>query len=250
MKRIGLIPARAGSLRVKSKNIRPLMGHPLIAYSIASALGSGIFERVIVSTDSELTKEIALYYGAEVPFLRPKELASSVSIDFEWISHLFENLPDKYDTFAILRPTSPLRQADTIQRAAALLEARPEVDSIRAVQLCHEHPGKMWTIAGDLLQPFLPQGDMPVPWHARQYQDLPKVYIQNSSLEMARSRVIFRDKSREGKIIAPFLTNEFEGMSIDYESDWILIEDAVRSGRSTLPDPGKAPFALPVTACS
>ena len=78
---VGLIPARAGSKRVQDKNIRPLAGHPLIAYTIAAALESNVFSDVIVSTDSEKYAEMARYYGAEVPFLRPAEFAGDVSPD-------------------------------------------------------------------------------------------------------------------------------------------------------------------------
>jgi len=216
------------------------MGHPLLAYSIASAQESGLFDRIIVSTDSEEFREIAIQYGAEVPFLRPPELASSVSLDIHWLTHAYQQLKGyEFDAFALLRPTSPLRTAATIRRAAARLIALPEADSIRAVELVHQHPGKMWTVTGDKLQPFLPQDEMDVPWHARQYQDLPKVYVQNSSLEMARAHVVTRDRSREGKAIAPFFTESHEGLSIDYELDWVLIEHLVSTGAAVLPVPRK-----------
>jgi N-acylneuraminate cytidylyltransferase len=82
---VGLIPARAGSKRVPDKNIRLLAGHPVIAYTIAAALESAVFSDVIVSTDSEQYAEIVRYYGAEVPFLRPSELAGDISPDIQWL---------------------------------------------------------------------------------------------------------------------------------------------------------------------
>ena len=82
---VGLIPARAGSVRVRDKNVRPLNGHPVLAYSIASALDSGVFDDVIVSTDSELYADIARHYGASVPFLRPDAYAGARSPDIEWM---------------------------------------------------------------------------------------------------------------------------------------------------------------------
>ena len=82
---VALIPARQGSKRVPGKNIRPLGGHPVIAYTIAAALESGVFETVIVSTDSEETAAIARGYGAEVPFLRPPRFAGDTSPDIEWL---------------------------------------------------------------------------------------------------------------------------------------------------------------------
>ena len=212
------------------------MGHPLIAYTIAAAKESGVFDRIIVSTDCPNTQQIAIDYGAEAPFLRPEAFASAISIDVEWITHAFENIDTEFDAFAILRPTSPLRTATTIQRAWKEFLAHDNIDSIRAVELCQQHPGKMWTIEPDkLLHPFIPQADMDVALHAKQYQDLPEVYIQNSSLEIAWKRVIPETNSREGRVIAPFITTDFEGLAIDYEHDWFLCEHLVRTGKATAP---------------
>ena len=232
---IALIPARRGSLRVKGKNIRPLMGHPLIGYTIAAARNSGIFDRIIVSTDCPETQQIAIDYGAEAPFLRPEAFASAVSIDVEWITHAFDNIDTDFDAFAILRPTSPLRTAATIQRAWKEFLAQDGIDSIRAVELCQQHPGKMWRIEKDRLTPFIPQDEMDVALHAKQYQDLPEVYVQNSSLEIAWKRVIPETNSREGRVIAPFITEGFEGLAIDYEHDWFLCEHLVTTGKATIP---------------
>src|SRR4030042_3851730 len=84
---IAFIPARSGSNRIKDKNIRALGKHPLITYTITSAIQSGIFERIIVSTDSPKYARIARYYGAEIPFLRPKKYASASSPDIEWLKY-------------------------------------------------------------------------------------------------------------------------------------------------------------------
>ena len=240
---LALIPARSGSLRVAAKNIRPLAGHPLIAYTIAAARDSKLFDRIIVSTDSKATRDIALYYGAEAPFLRPEELATSTSPDIEWIKHALTQLEEKYDCFTILRPTSPFRLPETIQRAWKQFQSLPEIDSLRAVELCQEHPGKMWVIEGDLMRPLLDQSHLEVAWHARQYQDLPRVYVQNSSLEIAWTRVVWETNSQEGKVIAPFFTNGAEGFSIDYESDWYLAERMIETGEAVLPPIDREPFA-------
>ena len=146
---VALIPARAGSKRVPGKNIRRLAGHPLIAYTIAAALESGVFDAVVVSTDSDDYADIARYYGAEVPFLRPETLAGSLSPDIEWVEHALltlEGLGRSFDAFSILRPTSPFRQAETIQRAWQQFSEESGVDSLRAVESCKQHPGKMWVV--------------------------------------------------------------------------------------------------------
>ena len=239
---IALIPARAGSQRVILKKIRPIAGHPLIAYSIAAARQSGIFQRIVCSTDSSDIARVASYYGAETPFLRPTELASSVSPDIEWIKHALGTLEQKYDCFAIVRPTSPFRQPETIQRAWRQLLSTPRADSIRAVELCKQHPGKMWEIEGDLMRPLLNQSHLSVAWHAGQYQALPKVYVQNSALEIAWTRVVWEDHCREGKVLAPFLTEGYEGFSIDYEEEWERAEQLAATGRARLPLVEQNPF--------
>ena len=107
---MALIPARAGSKRITDKNIRPLAGHPLIAYTISSALQSQVFSAVIVSTDSQLYGDIAGHYGAEVPHLRPADIAGDLSPDIEWVEYTLNQLGHddrEYDCFSILRPTSP-----------------------------------------------------------------------------------------------------------------------------------------------
>jgi len=96
---VALIPARAGSTRIKNKNINRLAGHPLLAYTIEAAKQSGVFSAVIVSTDSPVYANIARYYGAEVPFLRPSELAGSLSPDIEWVEHCLLTLAQSGRTY-------------------------------------------------------------------------------------------------------------------------------------------------------
>jgi len=245
---VAFIPARSGSLRVPGKNTRMLAGHPLIAYSIASAKESGVFDRIIVSTDSELTRKIAEHYGAEAPFLRPAEFATSTSPDIQWISHAFREIGGHYDAFAILRPTSPFRSADTIKRAWSdflKLSRKNNIDSLRAVELCKQHPGKMWVMEGELMKTLLPQDHLEVAWHAGQYQALPQVYVQNSALEIAWSRVVKEHNTREGKVLAPFLTDPIEGFVIDYKDEWNHAEHMIISGEASLPVVRVEAFKMP-----
>jgi len=235
---VALVPARGGSQRVPGKNVRELAGHPLIAYSIAAARSSGLFDAVIVSTDSEEIAEVATRYGAEVPGLRPAEMASSTSPDIEWVRHVLGGLAEagrEPELFSILRPTSPFRGPQTVRRACEELLAHGEADSIRAVERCRQHPGKMWTLDGGLMRPLLAQPAEGVPTHSRQYQDLPEVYVQNSSLEMAWTRAVTEQGSIAGDVVAPFLTDEAEGFTIDYPSDWTEAERMLAEGEAELP---------------
>ena len=244
---VALIPARAGSKRVPDKNIRPLAGHPLIAYSIAAALGSGIFEDVIVSTDSKRYAEIAKYYGAQVPFLRPAELAGDRSPDIEWLAYTLARLQEAdrhYDCFSILRPTSPFRLPQTIQRAWAEFSAQNGVDSLRAVEKCTQHPAKMWVVRGNRMSPLLPLGPPEQPWHSSQYPSLPEIHVQNASLEMAWSRVVLEGHTIAGNVVMPFYTVDYEGFDVNSEYDWQLAEHLVQEGDAKLPEINKLPYRL------
>lgn len=234
MRVLGLIPARAGSKRVPDKNIRPLGGHPLLAYSIRSAIDSGVFERVVVSTDSPQYAEIAREYGADVPFLRPGELAGDDSRDIDWIRWTLEEMPG-YDAFAILRPTSPFRKAETIRRAWAQFSADGRADSLRAVQRVSEHPGKMWTIDGDRMHPLLPLGPADAPWHSSATQGLPAVYVQNASLEIAWTRTVLEMGTIAGRSVMPFLTEGDEGFDVNTEMDWLMARVLLEQGMAQLP---------------
>jgi CMP-N,N'-diacetyllegionaminic acid synthase len=232
---VALVPARSGSERVPGKNIAPLGGHPLIAYSIAAAHESGVFGTVVVSTDSGEIAEIAVRYGAEVPDLRPAQMSTSTSYDIEWVLHVMRGRRE--EIFAIVRPTSPFRTGATIRRAfERLVELGDRADSIRAVEPARQHPAKMWTLAGDLLDPLLPQPEDETPLHSRQYQALPKVYAQNSSLELAWSRVLGDPvPTISGRRVAPFFTEGAEGFSIDYPEDLERAEALLARGEASLP---------------
>jgi len=239
---VALVPARAGSERVPGKNIRRLGGHPLLAYAIATAQQAGVFDRVICSTDDHRTAEIAHWYGADVPFLRPPEYATSTSPDIEWIADLLERLPERYDLFALVRATNPFRGPETFRRGLAQLLATPEADSIRAVERVKQHPGKMWMLDGRTMQPLLDQSHLDEAWHAGQYQALPEVYVQNSALEIAWTRAVTAYGTREGRVVAPYLTEDLEGFNIDDEDDWERAEALLASGDAALTPVPRAPF--------
>jgi CMP-N-acetylneuraminic acid synthetase len=243
---VGLIPARAGSKRVPDKNIRPLAGHPVMAYTIAAALQSRVFSDVIVSTDSANYAEIARYYGAEVPFLRPPELAGDVSPDIEWLAYTLKELGKngrQYDCFSILRPTSPFRLPQTIQRAWQEFLAEEGVDSLRAVERCQQHPGKMWVVRQRRMLPLLPLSPPEQPWHSSQYPSLPEVYVQNASLEIAWTRVVLEERTIAGSVLMPFFTKDYEGFDVNSLYDWKLAEHWVLNGEAQLP-------AVPQSPCS
>jgi N-acylneuraminate cytidylyltransferase len=236
---VALIPARSGSTRVPNKNVRELAGYPVVAYSIAAALDSGVFDAVVVSTDSASIAETARRFGAETPFTRPAELATGTSPDIEWVRHALLTLAERgrtWDCFSILRPTSPFRGPDTIRRAWQAFRDDGRADSLRAVQPCREHPGKMWLIEGHRMTPLISNpGRGATPWHSTPYQSLPPVFVQNASLEIARTATPLDHGSIAGEAIQPFLTNDLEGFDINSEDDWVLAEHHARQHPEMLP---------------
>ena len=236
---VALIPARQGSKRVPGKNVRALRGHPMLAYTIVPALESGACDAVIVSTDSEETAAIARHYGAEVPFLRPAAFATDTSPDIEWVDYTLRQLEARsrrWDAFSLLRPTSPFRTADTIRRAWQVFTSEAEVDSLRAVELCAQHPGKMWIVDGHRMRPLLDQPEPGTqPWHSTPYQALPRVYVQNASLEIAWTRIVREKKTIAGDVLVPFITEGYEGFDINDQHDWMIAERLLADGAASLP---------------
>lgn len=242
---IALIPARSGSKRLRDKNIRRLEEHPLIAYTISAALESGVFDTVLVSTDSAKYSAIAQYYGAETPFLRPPEFAGETSPDIEWIDNTLRQLAEDgrhYEYFSILRPTSPFRRPETINKAWKAFTAQKGVDSLRAVELASQHPGKMWVVRNERMFPLLPLNPEKPPWHSRQYQDLPKVYVQNASLEIAHTSVVLKQGTIAGDVVMPFITPGYEGVDVNTERDWWYLEHLIEQGDAYLPAVKQSPF--------
>jgi CMP-N-acetylneuraminic acid synthetase len=245
---IALIPARSGSKRIKNKNIRLLGDHPLISYTIACAIDSGIFSKIVVSTDSKEIASIARYYGAKVPIPRPKRFAHDLSPDIEWIRHILRVLiSEKADNycFAILRPTSPFRKPETIRRAWRQFNSEINIDSLRAVEPCRQHPAKMWLIEKNRMKPLLSGKDKKGnPWHSKPYQSLPLVYAQNASLEIAWCSLPLEKNTISGEKIMPFLTDSLEGYDINDEKDWIYAETLIKEKKVKLPAIRKKPYDI------
>ena len=227
------IPARSGSTRVIGKNIRLLAGHPLIAYTIAAAIQSGIFRHVIVTSDSVDTLDIAVKYGAKGQ-LRSAKNAETLSMDIDWLREVVENEAKQPEYFAILRPTSPFRQPETIRQAWRQLQYDTYATGLKAVSpVC---PGKMWVVDGLYMEPLLSY-----PRHNGQpayncpTQVLPVAWKQNSSLDMGLVRNITIRGDIYGAKIIPFHSPLYEDVNIDEEVDFLWAEFLVEKKIATLP---------------
>jgi len=144
MRNLAIIPARSGSKGIKNKNIREMCGKPLIAYTIEAALGSCCFDEVMVSTDSELYAEIAKKYGASVPFLRSEKTAGDNASSWDMVEEVlnsYQKIGRSFDSFCLLQPTSPLRDAKDISAAYDLFNSRA---SFAVVSVCETEHSPLW----------------------------------------------------------------------------------------------------------
>lgn len=222
MQVIAIIPARGGSKGIKRKNLVDIMGLPLVVYSIRHALLSELVNRVIVSTDDEEIRRVAVQYGAEAPFLRPSEIALDWTLDLPVFEHAlnFLRLEEGYypDQVVHLRPTAPLRRPEWIDQAVRLLAEHPEADSVRSVSPPDKHPYRIFRIGPDgYLDPIM-KHEHPVPYLLRR-QDLPTMYYYNCVIDVTRPRTIFEKHSMTGDRMLPFIMDADESFDIDSPRD-------------------------------
>lgn len=209
---LAIIPARSGSKTIRHKNIQLVGGKPLIVHSIEHGLQSSLIDRVIVSTDSEEYAEIAKAAGAEVPFMRPVELAGDLSTDLETFRHALEWLRDNEDynpeICVNLRPTFPLRNIEDIDAVVQALRDREEIDSVRSVVPALHTPYKMWFIDDDgILKPIIEHDIHDA--HNLPRQVLPKTYLQNACIDAVRTSVILEKDSMSGDTIYGYHMEDF-----------------------------------------
>ncbi|MBU6176802.1 MAG: acylneuraminate cytidylyltransferase family protein [Bacteroidetes bacterium] len=226
---LALIPARGGSKSVPRKNLLNLAGKPMIAWSIENALAAKHISRIIVTTDDYEIAAVAKEFGAEVPFLRPPELAGDLSTDIDYHRHaiewLYQNEDYIPDMVVNLRPTPPARNPKVIDRAVEIFASHPEADSLRSVHLSKQSPFKMWTISEiGWMQPVAPLPDFREPYNQPR-QCLPLVYWQDGYIDITRPSVILNKNSTTGDKILPFIIEEI-ATDIDYpdEIEQVMLE--------------------------
>ncbi len=246
---LAIIPARGGSKGIPRKNIREFAGYPLIAYSIAAGLQAELISRVIVSTEDHEIADVARTFDAEVPFMRPVELAQDDTTDLPVFDHalrwLEKNEVYRPDLVVQLRPTSPIRPKDLVDRAIEILLHHPEADSVRGVVPAGQNPHKMWRINPEgLMRPLLKVDDMDEPYNAPR-QKLPPVFWQTGHIEVIRPEVITRKNSMTGETILPAYIDPSFTVDLDDLRDWAYFERVVRERDLDMVHPGRTPRPWP-----
>jgi CMP-N-acetylneuraminic acid synthetase len=231
---VAIVPARGGSKGLPRKNLRPLAGHPLLAWTIAAARAAASVNMVLLSTDDEEIAEVGRGLGAEVPFLRPGELARDDTPDLPVFEHALRWLERERgwlpELVVQLRPTSPFRPVGMVDEAVALLRAHAGADSLRAVTSPTQTPYKMWRLEGRLLAPLL--GSIEEERFNAPRQQLPPVYWQTGHIDVMRPETIREQRSMTGRRVVPFVVDPRYAIDIDTLdqlelAEWLLARDTV-----------------------
>ena len=215
LKVLALIPARGGSKGIKDKNIVDVCGKPLIAYSIDVAKNSKYVDDVVITTDSERIKEVAEKYGADVPFLRPAELATDNAKTIDAVMHAINTLKElgrDYDILLLLQPTCPLRTTDDINNSLELFVSK-NYTSLVSVNKVNEHPILMRKIKEDGIMENL----LNLPSTIRR-QDMPPIYKVNGSIYINLINELNNETSLNDNPLA-YITKEEHSVDIDNISD-------------------------------
>lgn len=219
---LAIIPARGGSKGLPRKNVLPLLGEPLIAYTIKEAKKSKYITRIIVTTDDDEIAGISLKYGAEVPFRRPKELAGDNTSTNDVIEHVLnvivkeeEKLPD---IICLLQCTSPLR---TVSDIDSTIEKMLKTNSDSAVAVCEVESNPYWTniFEGERLEYFLEEGK-----NITRRQDLPKIYEINGAVYVARTESFKKYKTLETPNMTGYVMEKEKSIDIDTLIDFKMAE--------------------------
>lgn len=226
---LALIPARGGSKGIPYKNIIDVHGLPLIAHSIKSAKNSKLVDKIVVSTDSPKIAKIAKKYGAEAPFLRPKQIAGDRSPTIDAVLHALDWLEargEKFDIVALLEPTSPLRKPNDIDNAVRiLLKNYNKTDAVVSVGEVHmEHPSIMKTIEKNRLKTLLPSGKK-----IYQRQQLSKVYFPYGVVYLAKTSALRKEKTFYPKRTMPYKTLRWQNYEIDDIFDLICVRAVMQA---------------------
>lgn len=244
LKVLGVVGARSGSKSIPDKNIKSLLGKPLMAWIIEAAKRSKYISRLIVSTDSKRYAAIARKYGVEVPFIRPKKYAQDFSDDIAYLTHavwwLGKHEGWKADIIVRLIPTTPLAKVESINACIKLLIDDPTATSSRTIKPAPKHPYKLWKIEGDELKPFIPKEltGFSEPSNVSRHL-LPPAYA-HVDVVAVRYETLTRDRLLTGSRIRYHLIDD-DSVDIDNEVDFLLAEILLRKRNSINLRKGKVP---------
>lgn len=219
-KKIAIIPARGGSKRIPNKNIRPFCGKPILAYSIDAALETGMFDEVMVSTDSEEIAAVARTYGAKVPFLRSAKNADDFATTSDVLLEVldeYKKLGQSFDYMCCIYPTAPFVTGEKISKAMELIMEEDVVQVMPVVAFSYP-PQRGFVIKQDKLEMIHPE------YLRTRSQDLEKQYHDCGQFYCYNIKQYVACKGNVVDGILPIILSELEVQDIDCEEDWKIAE--------------------------
>jgi len=229
---LGIVPARGGSKSIPRKNIKPFCGKPLLTWKIQAARSSGVFDRIVLSTDDEEIAAIGKNVGAEVPFMRPRELAQDTIPTLPVLQHAISWLKEKEDYWpdvvVLLEPTTPAVRPFHIREALELF-IRSRADSVISMvevptayrvpwQFNMAHDGRLTLVTGEPIKRVIPRR-----------QDLPPTYHRNSVIYVFGPELLFADEpSLYGDDVYGYIMDSCYSMDLDLAEDWARAEEKMR----------------------
>jgi CMP-N-acetylneuraminic acid synthetase len=215
---LAIIPARGGSKRLPKKNLMDLAGKPLIAYSIEAAKNSQYIDDVILSSESEEILSVAREYGAQTPFVRPKELAEDTSRSIDVVTHALKTLTQKYDAVILLQPTSPLRTTEDIDGAIEMFYNK---QATSVIGVCEMEHSPLW--ANTLDESMSMEGFLDDKYNNARSQDLPVYYRINGAFYMSKTQSVLENETFfVKKNIYAYLMSQEDSVDIDTKLDFIV----------------------------
>ena len=226
---IAIIPARGGSKGVPRKNIRPVCGKPLIAYTIETALAAKhLFRRVLISTDDPEIADISRRYGGDVPFLRPPDLANDKTPMIPVLQHAVRFAEEdgniRFDWVCLLQPTEPFRTVEDLEHVFSLGSAGDCDSVISVVQVFSVHPILMKRIDNGRIVPYCIEEKEGT--RRQDYQ--PPAYMRNGAIYLTRRDVLMNRDSIWGNVIRPYIMPSERSVGVDSELDFKLVELLMR----------------------
>jgi CMP-N-acetylneuraminic acid synthetase len=228
MRVLAIIPARGGSKGIPRKNIAPLLGKPLLAYTAEAALAANRLARTVLSTEDEEIARIGREWGLDVPFMRPDDLARDETPTIPVLQDVVRKLDvmgETYDAVFVLQPTNPLRRSTDIDGAIDLLENANADSVISFVDVGEKHPARMKFIT--------PEGRIVNPPFAEEFegqrrQDLPKLYLREGSVYLTRRSILMEQNSIQGRHCHAWIMPEGRACNIDTAFDLFLAEQLLK----------------------
>lgn len=233
IKNLCIVPAKGGSTRFEKKNMALFLGVPLVAHTIKKALVSGVFDKVVVSTEDKKIADLAIKLGAEVPFVRPEELAKDPATIIDVVKHLvkfLESNGDSVEVMTILLPTCPLLLPKHLIEASSKF-ANSEAEGLVSVTTFEVPPFNAYVVSGGYIRPCFPDSE----YRYTKSTECPLTYRSNGGILMLNNQILQEDTDYRNGNLIPYEMEKYYSIDVDFEDELEYAEFLVTKGKVEYP---------------